>query len=73
MSEMPMLDWVNDRVDKLRTCYALERATITHFPAPGVFIEEESFASSKGLKFTLSPPTEGADILYFHGGWVDCW
>ena len=54
MSAMPILDWVNDPVDKLRNGYAVERATIAHFSAPGVSIEVEKFASGKGLKFTPS-------------------
>ena len=71
MNAMAILDWVNDPVDKLRNVYAVERAKIAHFSAPGVSIEEESFASGKGLKFIPSSRIEGADILYFHGGgWI---
>ena len=71
MSAMPILDWVNDPVDKLRNGYAVERAKIAHFSAPGVSIEVERFASGKGLKFTPSLRTAGAAILYFHGGgWI---
>ena len=71
MSGMPILDWVNDPVDKLCNGYAVELAAIAHFSAPGVSIAGERFASGKGLKFTPSSRTKGADILYFHGGgWI---
>ena len=71
MNAMPILDWVNDPVDKLRAGYAAERAAIRHFSAPDVSIDEIVFLSGKGLKFTPSFKTEGADILYFHGGgWI---
>ena len=39
MSAMPILDWVNDPVDKLRAGYEAERATIAHFSASGVAID----------------------------------
>ena len=71
MSAMPILDWVNDPVDKLRAGYAAERAKISHFSALDVSIDEVNFFSGKGLKFTPNSITEGADILYFHGGgWI---
>ena len=52
MSVMPILDWVNDPLDKLRASYAAERAKITHFSASGVTIDEVAFVSGPGLKFT---------------------
>ena len=52
MSAMPILDWVNDPVDKLRAGYAAERAKISHFSALDVSIDEVNFFSGKGLKFT---------------------
>ena len=71
MSAMPILDWVNDPVDKLRANYAAERAKITHFSASGVTIDEVAFVSGPGLKFTPNSLIDGADILYFHGGgWI---
>lgn len=72
MSAMPILDWVNDPVDKLRAGYEAERATIAHFSASGVAIDEIGFASGPGLRFTPSTWVEGrTDVLYFHGGgWI---
>ena len=72
MSAMPILDWVNDPVDKLRAGYEAERATIEHFSASGVAIDEIGFASGPGLRFTPSTWVEGrTDVLYFHGGgWI---
>ena len=68
MSVMPTLDWVNDPVTKLRAGYAAERASISHFSADTVEIDEVSFASGTGLCFTPQELHDGADILYFHGG-----
>ena len=71
MSVMPTLDWVTDPVTKLRAGYAAERASIAHFSADTVDIDEASFASGTGLCFTPQERIEGADILYFHGGgWI---
>ena len=52
MSVMPTLDWVTDPVTKLRAGYAAERASISHFSADTVDIDEVSFASGTGLCFT---------------------
>ena len=68
MSVMPTLDWVTDPVTKLRAGYAAERASISHFSADTVDIDEVLFASGTGLCFTPQERYEGADILYFHGG-----
>ena len=71
MSVMPTLDWVNDPVTKLRAGYAAERASISHFSADTVEIDEVPFASGTGLCFTPQELHDGADILYFHGGgWI---
>ena len=71
MSVMPTLDWVNDPVTKLRAGYAAERASISHFSADTVDIDEVPFASGTGLCFTPQELHDGADILYFHGGgWI---
>ena len=68
---MPTLDWVNDPVTKLRAGYAAERASISHFSADTVEIDEVAFSSGTGLCFTPQELHDGADILYFHGGgWI---
>ena len=71
MSAMPTIDWVNDPVTKLRAGYAAERASISHFSADTVEIDEVAFSSGTGLCFTPQELNDGADILYFHGGgWI---
>tara|TARA_B110000208_G_scaffold111192_1_gene137274 strand:+ start:736 stop:1557 length:822 start_codon:yes stop_codon:yes gene_type:complete len=72
MSAMPILDWVNDPVDKLRAGYGADRASISHFSASDVAMDEADFASGLGLRFTpINWAEDSADILYFHGGgWI---
>jgi acetyl esterase len=71
MKGLQSLDWANDPVHKLRQGYKSQRASIAHYAASDIAIEEVEFSSGIGLKFTPEPLSSDTDILYFHGGgWI---
>lgn len=71
MKSVQSLDWANDSIDKLRQGYQSKRASIAHYSASNVAIEEVEFSSGIGLKFTPELLSSDTDILYFHGGgWI---
>ena len=52
MKDLQSLDWVNDSINKLRQGYQSKRASIAHYSASNVAIEDVEFSSGIGLKFT---------------------
>ena len=71
MKGLQSLDWANDPVHKLRQGYKSQRASIAHYAASDIAIEEVEFSSGIGLKYTPELLSSDTDILYFHGGgWI---
>ena len=71
MKGLQRLDWVNASINKLRQEYQSQRASIAHYSASNVAIEEVEFSSGIGLKFIPELLSSDTDILYFHGGgWI---
>ena len=66
MKGLQSLDWANDPINKLRKGYKSQRASIAHYSASDVAIEEVEFSSGIGLKFIPALLNSDTDILYFH-------